>query len=211
MNKKKIIFSLLVILVLAPTFIVITNIANKKNETKTQNDYEKSKQIEEFVNKQKGKDPNKEIDTNEGGYSGVLLNNKQSLLRVMNADGMLSVDNMIKEGLKYIPQIHEDSMSLTGDAINEYYLKNKDKISSTFGITDVETFSIFLSDLNFIGEGKINEASIDESTVKKGEFKEGEVRFDLTLKSTIGKEQKFNIKFLIQENNQKDSRLIYWY
>lgn len=211
MNKKKIIFSLLVILVLAPTFIVITNIANKKNETKTQNDYEKSKQIEEFVNKEKGKDPNKEIDTNEGGYSGVLLNNKQSLLRVMNADGMLSVDNMVKEGLKYIPQIHEDSMSLTGDDINEYYLKNKDKISSTFGISDVETFSIFLSDLNFIGEGRINEASIDEGTVKKGEFKEGEVRFNLKLKSTIGKDQTFNIKFLIQENNQKDSRLIYWY
>lgn len=211
MNKKKIILSLLVIFVLAPLFIVITNIANKKNESKTQNDYEKSNQIDEFVNKEKGKDPNKEIDTNEGGYSGVLLNNKQSLLRVMNTDGMLSVDNMVKEGLKYIPQIHEDSMSLTGDDINEYYLKNKDEINSIFGITDVETFSIFLSDLNFIGEGRINEAIIDEETVKKGEFQEGEVRFNLKLKSTIGKEQIFNIKFLIQENNQKDSRLIYWY
>ena len=118
---------------------------------------------------------------------------------------------MLSEGFKYISEIHETSKSLDENSKLQYFNENKDKINYTFGIDNIDTFSIFLSDLNFIGEGRIKEATIEQSTVKKGEFKVGEVRFKLILKSTIGESQTFNIRFWIQEDNQKDSKLIYWY
>ncbi|NFL43534.1 hypothetical protein FDB61_17865 [Clostridium botulinum] len=209
MNRKKIILSLLVICVAVPIFFIITSY--NKNSNKDNYSYKKFKQVEEFTKKEKGTDPNKEITNNEGGYSGIFIKNKQSLLKVMNTDGMMSVNNMLNEAFNYIPKIHEDSKSLNESDISQYFNDNKDKIQYTFGIDNIETFSELLSDLNFIGEGRINEAIIDEDSVKKGEFEVDEVRFNLILNSTIGESQIFNIKFLIQENNQKDSKLIYWY
>lgn len=213
MNKKKIIICLLVIFVFAPTFILITNkINNKKENQKNEiSDYQKSQKVKEFAEKEQGIDPNNEISTNEGGYSGIFIKGKESLLKVMDTDGMMSVNNMLSEGFKYISEIHETSKSLDENSKLQYFNENKDKINYTFGIDNIDTFSIFLSDLNFIGEGRIKEATIEQSTVKKGEFKVGEVRFKLILKSTIGESQTFNIRFWIQEDNQKDSKLIYWY
>lgn len=212
MDKKKIILCILVIFVAVPTFLIITNYKKDTTNNKNSSDYDKSNQIEEFTKKEQGTDQNKEITSNEGGYSGIFVKNKQSLLKVMNTDGMMSVNNMLNEALNYIPKLHEDSKSLTESDISKYYNDNKDKINYTFGINDEVTLSKLLSDLNFMGDkGRINEASIEEGSVKKGEFKVDEVRFNLILKSTIGEAQTFNIKFLIQENNQKDNKLIYWY
>lgn len=212
MDKKKIILCIIVILA-APIFIFFTNHKQNTNITKSKsiNDYERSKKVEEFA-KSKNEDPRKEITTNEGGYSGINVQNEQALLKVMNTDGMISVDTMLNEALSSISKIHEDSLQLDENSISKYFNDNKDKMIATFGINDEDTFRKLLSDLNFLGaEGKINEAIIEEGSVKKGEFKVNEVRFNLILKSTIGKSKTFNIKFLIQENNQKDNRLIYWY
>lgn len=213
MDKKKILLCIVVIFVAVPIFLIVTY-SKKNTNTNDVNisDYEKAKQVEEFTKKEQGTEPKEEITTNESGYTGIFIKNKQALLKVMNADGMLSASNMINKAFEYIPTIHEDSKKLGESDISKYYDDNKDKINYTFGINDVETFKKFLSDLNFIGtQGKISESSIEEGSVKKGEFKVNEVRFNLILKSTIGKSQTFNIKFLIQENNQKDNRLIYWY
>lgn len=211
MDKKKALFCLIILFVAIPAFLVITN-SKKDDYNLNNNNYEKAQQIEEFTSKEEGTDPKVDITTNEGGYTGIFIKNKQSLLKVMNTDGMLSVNDMINEALKYIPKIHEDSKYLEGGDINKYYDDNKSKISYTFGINDPETFAKFLSDLNFLGvEGTINDVSIDPNSITKGEFNVDEVRFNLILKSTIGKSQTFNIKFPIQENNQKDSKIIYWY
>lgn len=210
MDKRKVVICVIII-ILGPIFFILSVMNNRDSNKKEISDYKKWEKVEEFVGKEKGTDPNRDIETNEGGYSGIFIKNKQELLKVMNTDGMMSVDNMLNEAFEYIPEVHEDSKSLRAEDINGYYEKHKDNINNIFGISDKETFAILLSDLNFIGEGKINEAIIEKGSIKKGEFKEGEVRFTLTLKSTIGKEGTFNIKFLIQENNQKNSRLIYWY
>lgn len=212
MDKKKIILCVILI-VAAPIFIFFTNHKQNTNITKSKstNDYERSKKVEEFA-KSKNEDPRKEITTNEGGYAGINVQNEQALLKVMNTDGMVSVDTMINEALRSIPKIHEDSLQLDENSISKYFNENKDKMIATFGINDADTFGKFLSDLNFLGaEGRINEAIIEEGSIKKGEFKVDEVRFNLILKSTVGKSKTFNIKFLIQENNQKDNRLISWY
>lgn len=212
LTKKQIIIFVIVILVGVPAFLFFTNYKKPTPSPEFKSDYERSKYINDFTNKEKGVDPNKDISSNESGYTGIFVQNKQALLSGMNADGMISVNDMLNEAFKYIPKFYEDSKNLKDSNISQYYNKNIDTINYTFGIKDLDTFKIFLNDLSFIGDkGKLSEATIEDNSVIKSGDLNNEITFNLILKSTNGKSHTFKIKSIIQENNQKNNKLIYWY
>lgn len=204
LTKKQTIIILILVFVATPSFLFLTN-HKKYPEPDFKNDYERTQYIEDFVKKEEGEDPNNNIISNEGGYSGILIENKQSLLKFMNIDEMIKCNDMLNEAFKHITKLYEDNKEEID--INEFYNKNIDVITHFFGITNIDKFKIFLNDIIFIGDnGKIVEAIILDNSV----LINNEVIFNLTLKSTNGNSNTFKIKFLIQEDN-KNEKIIYWY
>ncbi|UYZ38940.1 hypothetical protein OD350_29065 (plasmid) [Clostridium beijerinckii] len=203
MNKKRfIIFCIVIVLFIGLRFVLI-NINNTRKEPYTK-DYERQQKIQEFTSTEKGKDPNNEICTNEGGYTGVLIKNKQALLKATNTDGMIQTNEKLIESIKYIQKLYSDSKELKESELSEYYNQNKDNISSYLEIKDLSSFSKFISKLSFIGEhGQIIEANIEENSVQKGNSN-GEFNFILKLKADNTREQEFNLASSVQ-----DSKL-YW-
>jgi hypothetical protein len=185
---------------------VLSSKSNTNKEPLSSN-YEYHQKVQEFVSKEKGTDPNKEITTNEGGYTGVLIKNKQALLKATDTDGMISINDKITQSLEYISKSYGECKNLKGNELSGYYSENKGNISTILGISDLESFSKFISKLSFIDQGKISEANIDDSA-QKG-FSNEEVKFTLKLKADNAKEQEFSITSTIQDNNPKNIKL-YW-
>lgn len=206
MNKKRFIIVCIVITLFIGLRFVLSSKSNTNKEP-LNSDYEYYQKVQEFVSKEKGTDPNKEITTNESGYTGVLIKNKQALLKATDTEGMLSINDKITQSLEYILKSYGECKNLKGNELSGYYNENKDNINTIIGINDLESFSKFISKLSFIEQGKISEASIDDS-VQKGSSNE-EVRFTLKLKADNAKEQEFSITSTMQDNNSKNIKL-YW-
>lgn len=203
MKKKRIIIVLILIVVIVALRIILPSMKSKDPINSSYNQYQK---VQEFVSNEKGTDPNVEIKTNEGGYSGVLISNKSSLLKVMNTDSMLKVDKRLSESLNYINQLKKTKDINTRNFFNQ----NKDNIALYLGISEESTYLKFVSDISFINDNdKLKIAAIDESSVKKVEGKDGEIKFNLNLKTDNNKNQMFNITVILDVNNQKDINLIW--
>lgn len=208
LSKKQLTIFIILMFIGIPTFLYLTyKKPYKPHEFK--NDYERTQYIDDFTKKEQGTEKN--ITSNESGYQGVLIQNKQVLLSAMGVDGMISVNDMLSEAFKYLPKFYNDSKSLKDSNISQYYNKNIDTINYTFGIKDLDSFKEFLNGLSFIGDkGKISAAIIEDNSVIKSGDLDNEVTFNLILKSTNGNSHTFKIKSIIQEQNQKNNKLIYW-
>lgn len=205
MKKKRLIIALLIIIALVVLKFALSNSQNREPIT---GDYEKQQKINDFVANEKGTDPKKNIDTNEGGYKGVILKNKQALQKAMSTDEMLVTGDKINEALNFIQKLHDETKGLSDADLSKYYNQNKDTINSIFGITDEVGFKNLMSELSFIGENdSLKEAEIQDNSAIKDGTKAGEVKFSLSIKSSSDKEQVFNITALVDEINTKDVTL----
>lgn len=204
-SLKKIIIIFLSVFFL---MIIITSIyfynksSNENNPPNFKNDYDKQQYINNFA-KTQGKDPNKEIDKNSGGYSGLFLENKQDLLKYMSLDGMISVNDRIIEDLKYIEKFNTD---VKKNNIDKYYKENTDVINTLFGFKNVSDFKEFMDKIKFVENSSITKASIQEGSISKNE---NVVIFNLVL-SSANKSQTFKISVIVTESNQKYNTLITW-
>ena len=210
--KKKLIIILLIFLLLGSTSFVIYYIkCSKKNKdyVKFNNDYKRTEYINDFIKKEQGQE-NKDVE-GKAGYNGIFINNKQELLKCMNIDGMLSVNAMLMDAFRYIPQIYKDSLKFKNDDdINKFLNKNNIIISGDFGINDISSFKNFISKLIFLKDNqKLREASISDCKITDSYGNYDEIHFNLVLK-TLNNSQTFDIKFVLQKDNQKNNKLIYW-
>lgn len=205
LNKKRICI-LVIIIAAAIAFFIGYKIYSNKNSPKQiefENDYERDKYVKKFA-KVQGKDPKMNISTNESGYKGVFIKNKNNLLKYMNTDGVISVDNMLNQGFKDIKKINRETKALNNDDIEKYYKNNIDMISVVFGIKDFETFNKFSGEIKTLDDN-IN-AEIG-TVMAKDDKNSLNIEVDFILKANS---QNFDIKVILNKNNQKDNRLIYW-
>ncbi|WP_315069236.1 hypothetical protein [uncultured Clostridium sp.] len=205
MKKKRLIIALIIIIALVILKFALSNSPNREPIT---GNYDKQQKINDFVANEKGTDPKKNIDTNEGGYKGVILKNKQALQKTMSTDEMLVTGDKINEALNFIQKLHDETKGLSDADLSKYYNQNTDTINSIFGITDEGGFKNLMSKFSFIGENdSLKEAEIQDNSAIKDGTKAGEVKFSLSIKSSSDKEQIFNIAALVNESNPKDVTL----
>ncbi|HBJ1652367.1 hypothetical protein HYH38_16330 [Clostridium botulinum] len=197
MKKKRLILVAIIIILFSGLRLYLIN--KEKPKMRINSGYEHQLKVNDFTKKQKGKEPDYEINTNEGGYENVLIANKQSLTTVIGLDTMFNIDDKITQSVKYINKII--SSEVKSKEIEEFYYTNSEDIKISLGIGDLESFTVLVEKLNFAGNETIYKATIDDKYVSKIN---DDVRFNLILQTLNEKEQLFNINFKLNDSS------MYW-
>ncbi|NFO58548.1 hypothetical protein FDB39_17195 [Clostridium botulinum] len=197
MKKKRLILVAIIIILFSGLRLYLIN--KEKPKMRINSGYEHQLKVNDFTKKQKGKEPDYEINTNEGGYENVLIANKQSLTTVIGLDTMFIIDDKITQSVKYINKII--SSEVKSKEIEEFYYTNSEDIKVSLGIGDLESFTVLVEKLNFAGNETIYKATIDDKYVSKIN---DDVRFNLILQTLNEKEQLFNINFKLNDSS------MYW-
>lgn len=204
-NKKKIILALVVIV--ASMGLIIYTFIPKNAPPPFENDNERSQYIKNFLSKEKGNELN--IKSNEGGYSGVVVKNKQYLLKVTDLDTMLAINENITNNLTFMNKIYNDSKKFKNNDVEKYYEKNLNVIKFMLGIENLNDFKLFIGKLDFFNNTKINSVEIDETPGVLSK-ENNSVFLKLILKTTNGNSQIFDIKYSSVSEDNKNINLFYW-
>ncbi|MBN1040418.1 hypothetical protein DVW12_17225 [Clostridium botulinum] len=197
MKKKRLILVAIIIILFSGLRLYLIN--KEKPKMRINSGYEHQLKVNDFTKKEKGKEPDHEINTNEGGYDNVLIANKQSLTTVIGLNTMFIIDDKITQSVKYINKIISSEVKLKG--VEKFYYANSEDIKIILGIGDLELFTVLVNELDFAGNETIYKAIIDEKSVSKIN---DDVRFNLILQTLSEKEQLFNINFKLNDGS------MYW-
>lgn len=169
---------------------------------------DRQEHVKEFVAKEQGTDPNREIIENAGGITDVTIQNRGVLMKFNNPEIMLSLDRNISNAIKSMPQIVKDTKGLNDSDLESYFNNNQTSIIPILGIDNKSDFKAFLSSLSFIKDGsKVTQATINENSMS---MEANILTFKLSLKASNSKEQTFNIKNIITAKEGKADSVTFW-
>lgn len=196
MNVKRkliiILFMLIVILSFVYVFYSINKINNRSKNDEIQN-VERDNYVEKFA--KQGKIQEFKGSEDESGYNGILILNKDKLVKITTLDEFTGILSGLNYSLNSIRDITKDKNILMPD----YFDKNKTFINENFGINTQSEFKKFIK---YIGYNENQEFEIKKCLIENVTRKDNNISIDLLINDSKVKVE-VNITNNDKSNNVK--------
>ena len=187
-NKKRAIGVCILLILYSIVYMGLKHKHKVQNENMTS--YQRQMKINKFMEKHNNleePEENLQIGT-DGGYVGIMLENKKDLLKVVDLDTMLLIGDEIIQNIEGIEGIYDEGKSSN---LESYFNENKEKILRISGISSIDTYKSVINRIEELinQEHKITRAVIEEDSLITND---DNARFKLIL-SNDDIEKSFNI------------------
>lgn len=175
--KRKLIIILFILVIISSivyVFYSINKINNRDKNNEIQN-VERDNYVEKFA--KQGKIQEFKGSEDESGYNGILILNKDKLVKVTTLDEFTGISSRLNSSLNAIQDITKDKNILT---LN-YFNGNKAFIDENFGINTQYEFKKFIK---YIGYNENQEFEIKKCLIENVSRKDNDISIDLLVNNS---------------------------